>query len=99
MIVIPYSSSTAGNMKGVMLTHRNLTTLATRYDVVRVNRKHPAMFLITTPFLNVYRFVLVLRVVVMSNTMVPKERCSLREMLTSVAVSYTHLTLPTILLV
>ncbi|KAK7316110.1 hypothetical protein VNO77_34836 [Canavalia gladiata] len=89
---ILYSSGTTGNMKGVMLTHRNLTALAAVYDAVRVNRKQPAMFLYTMPFFHVYGFTFCLRAMVLSETVVIMERFSLRRMLTAVErFRVTHL--------
>ncbi|XP_027358439.1 4-coumarate--CoA ligase-like 9 [Abrus precatorius] len=81
---ILYSSGTTGNVKGVMLTHRNLTALAVGYDAVREERKEPPVFLYTMPFFHVYGFTFSLRAMVLSETVVIMERFRFREMLRAV---------------
>ncbi|KAK7316111.1 hypothetical protein VNO77_34837 [Canavalia gladiata] len=89
---ILYSSGTTGNMKGVMLTHRNLTAVATGFDAVRLKRKQPAVFLYTMPFFHVYGFTFCLRAMVLSDTVVILERFGLRGMLAAVGrFRVTHL--------
>lgn len=89
---ILYSSGTTGMMKGVVMTHRNLTALAAGYDAVRVNRKYPAVFFFTMPFFHVYGFTLSFRAMVLSETVVIMERFSLRGMLSAVErFGVTHL--------
>ncbi|CAL0317391.1 unnamed protein product [Lupinus luteus] len=89
---ILYSSGTTGNVKGVMLTHRNLIALVGVYDAVRVKREEPAVFLYTMPFFHVYGFTFILRAVVLSDTVVIMERFSLRRMLSAVErFRVTHL--------
>ncbi|XP_019442840.1 PREDICTED: 4-coumarate--CoA ligase-like 9 [Lupinus angustifolius] len=89
---ILYSSGTTGNVKGVMLTHRNLIALVGVYDAVRVKREEPAVFLYTMPFFHVYGFTFSLRALVLSDTVVIMERFTLRRMLSAVErFRVTHL--------
>ncbi|MED6168683.1 hypothetical protein PIB30_013665 [Stylosanthes scabra] len=76
---ILYSSGTTGKVKGVMLTHRNLTAMAGAYDVFRAQREKPAVFLYTMPFFHVFGFTLSLRAVVLLETVVLMERFGLRR--------------------
>ncbi|TKY46419.1 4-coumarate--CoA ligase 9 [Spatholobus suberectus] len=79
-------------VKGVMLTHRNLTASAAGYDAVRSKRKEPAVFLYTMPFFHVYGFTFSLRAMVLSDTVVVTERFSLKGMLSAVErFRVTHL--------
>ncbi|KAL2335211.1 hypothetical protein Fmac_016424 [Flemingia macrophylla] len=89
---ILYSSGTTGAVKGVMLTHRNLTALSAGYDAARVQREEPAVFLYTMPFFHVYGFTFTLRAMVLKETVVVMERFSLRGMLGAVErFGVTHL--------
>ncbi|TKY46415.1 4-coumarate--CoA ligase 9 [Spatholobus suberectus] len=91
---ILYSSGTTGMVKGVMLTHRNLTALLAGHDAVRAKRKEPAVFLCTMPFFHVYGFTFSLRAMVLSDTVAIMERFSLRGMLSAVErFRVTHLAL------
>ncbi|RDX88635.1 4-coumarate--CoA ligase-like 9, partial [Mucuna pruriens] len=97
---ILYSSGTTGKVKGVMLTHRNLTALAAVYDAARVRRKEPAVFLYTMQYFHVYGFTFCLRAMVLSDTVVIMERFNLRVMLSAVErFRVTHLALVPSLLV
>jgi len=84
LAAILYSSGTTGMVKGVMLTHRNLTALAAGYDAVRVKRKEPAVFLFTMPFFHVYGFSFGFKAMVLSDTVVIMERFNLKGMLSAV---------------
>ncbi|KAK7381005.1 hypothetical protein VNO78_33528 [Psophocarpus tetragonolobus] len=81
---ILYSSGTTGNVKGVVLTHRNLTAIAAGYDTVRENRNDAAVVLYTVPFFHVYGFTFCLGAMVLSETIVLMERFSLTAMLDAV---------------
>ncbi|BAU01550.1 hypothetical protein VIGAN_11080700 [Vigna angularis var. angularis] len=82
---ILYSSGTTGMVKGVMLTHRNLTALAGGFHAVGVKRKEPAVFLFTMPFFHVFGFAYSFKAMVLSETVVIMERFSLRRMLSAVS--------------
>ncbi|KAI4350546.1 hypothetical protein L6164_004993 [Bauhinia variegata] len=91
---ILYSSGTTGKVKGVMLTHRNLTASAASYNATSPQRETPAVFLYAVPYFHVYGFTYCLRSVVLSETVVLMERYSLRGMLSAVEeFKVTHLAL------
>lgn len=91
---ILYSSGTTGTIKGVMLTHRNLTAIAAGYDTVREKRKEPAVVLYTVPFFHVYGFTFSLGAMVLSETVVIMERFSMKAMLSAVErFRVTHATM------
>ncbi|XP_047149769.1 4-coumarate--CoA ligase-like 9 [Vigna umbellata] len=90
---ILYSSGTTGKVKGVMLTHRNLTAIAAGYDTVRTKRAEPAVYLYTVPYFHVYGFTFSLGAMVLSDTVVIMERFSLRGMLSAAErFRVTHIT-------
>ncbi|XP_014508435.1 4-coumarate--CoA ligase-like 9 [Vigna radiata var. radiata] len=90
---ILYSSGTTGKMKGVMLTHRNLTAVAAGYDTVRTKRAEPAVYLYTVPYFHVYGFTFSLGAMVLSDTVVIMERFSFRGMLSAAErFRVTHIT-------
>ncbi|KAK7381004.1 hypothetical protein VNO78_33527 [Psophocarpus tetragonolobus] len=100
LAAILYSSGTTGMVKGVMLTHRNLTALSAGYDAVRVAKPRPSVFLYAMPFFHVYGFTFILKAMVHSDTVVVMERFSLRAMLGAVErFRVTHLALVPSLLV
>ncbi|KAK7364881.1 hypothetical protein VNO80_13626 [Phaseolus coccineus] len=97
---ILYSSGTTGKVKGVMLTHRNLTAIAAGYDTVRTKRAEPAVFLYTVPYFHVYGFTFSLGAMVLSETVVIMERFSLRGMLSAAErFRATHITVVPVLVV
>ncbi|KHN09876.1 4-coumarate--CoA ligase-like 9, partial [Glycine soja] len=90
---ILYSSGTTGMIKGVMLTHRNLTAIVAGYDTVREKRKEPAVVLFTVPFFHVYGFSFSQGAIMLTLTMVVMERFSLKAMLGTVErFRVTHVT-------
>ncbi|CAJ1947591.1 unnamed protein product [Sphenostylis stenocarpa] len=80
---ILYSSGTTGKVKGVMLTHHNLTAVVAGYDTIRTKRAEPAVYLYTVPYFHVYGFTFSLGAMVLSETVVIMERFSLRAMLSA----------------
>ncbi|CAJ1947589.1 unnamed protein product [Sphenostylis stenocarpa] len=80
---ILYSSGTTGKVKGVMLTHRNLTAIVAGFDAARMKRAEPAVYLYTVPYFHVYGFTFSLGAMVLSHTVVIMERFSLRAMLSA----------------
>ncbi|KAH1076798.1 hypothetical protein GYH30_052352 [Glycine max] len=75
---ILYSSGTTGMIKGVMLTHRNLTAIVAGYDTVREKRKEPAVVLFTVPFFHVYGFSFSQGAIMLSETMVVSNSAQVR---------------------
>nr|KYP39819.1 4-coumarate--CoA ligase-like 9 [Cajanus cajan] len=71
-------------VKGVALTHRNLTALAAAQDAVRAKREEPVVYLFTMPFFHVYGFTFTVKAMVTLDTVVVMERFSLRGMLSAV---------------
>jgi len=97
---ILYSSGTTGKVKGVMLTHRNLTAIAAGYDTVREKRAEPAVYLYTVPYFHVYGFTFSLGAMVLSETVVIMERFSLGGMLRAAErFRATHITVVPVLVV
>ena len=84
LAAILYSSGTTGKVKGVMLTHRNLTASAASYYATTSQRKNPAVFLHTMPYFHVYGFTYCLRSVALSETVVIMEKFSFERMLSAV---------------
>ncbi|KAI8019556.1 4-coumarate--CoA ligase-like 9 [Camellia lanceoleosa] len=82
---IMYSSGTTGEVKGVMLTHRNLIAAVASYYVQRVEERDSApVLLYTMPFFHVYGFFYSLKSVAVSETVVVMERFDLKKMIRAV---------------
>uniref|UniRef100_A0A5B6YHV7 Putative 4-coumarate CoA ligase n=1 Tax=Davidia involucrata TaxID=16924 RepID=A0A5B6YHV7_DAVIN len=83
---IMYSSGTTGQVKGVMLTHRNLIAIVADYYAWRRREERvlPAVELLTMPYFHVYGFFYSLKSVALSETVVVMERFDLKKMLRSV---------------
>ncbi|THG14053.1 hypothetical protein TEA_017303 [Camellia sinensis var. sinensis] len=82
---IMYSSGTTGEVKGVMLTHRNLAAAVASYYVQQVEERDSApVLLYTMPFFHVYGFFYSLKSVAVSETVVVMERFDLRKMMRDV---------------
>ena len=65
-------------IKGVMLTHRNLTARVAGCDTVREKRKEPAVVLFTVPFFHVYGFSFSQGAIMLSETMVVSNSAQVR---------------------
>jgi len=97
---ILYSSGTTGKVKGVMITHRNLTALVAGCDMVRTKRAEPAVYLYTVPYFHTYGFSYSLGAMVLSETVVIMERFSLSGMLSAAErFRVTHITVVPVLVV
>nr|QNT12160.1 4CL2 [Lonicera macranthoides] len=81
---IMYSSGTTGQVKGVMLTHRNLTAIVANYHALRPERKSPAVVLYTMPYFHVIGLFYCMKSVALSETVVVMERFDLKRMLRAV---------------
>lgn len=87
---IMYSSGTTGKVKGVMLTHGNLT--ASLVDSYLSWRQHhnpssPSVLLMTVPFFHVYGFIYILRSVALGDAMVVlSEGFELKKVLKAIEV-------------
>ena len=79
-----YSSGTTGQVKGVMLTHRNLTAIVANYYALRPERESPAVVLYTMPYFHVIGFFYCMKSVALSETVVVMERFDLKKMLRAV---------------
>ncbi|KAL5724768.1 hypothetical protein ACHQM5_007988 [Ranunculus cassubicifolius] len=78
---ILYSSGTTGMIKGVMLTHGNLTAMVTGFHLGMKKREFPAVVLLTVPYFHVYGFNFCLKSVAMGETVVVMERFELGRMM------------------
>ncbi|KDP46323.1 hypothetical protein JCGZ_10163 [Jatropha curcas] len=79
---ILYSSGTTGKVKGVMLTHRNLTAVVA--GLHSFEPESQAVVLYPVPFFHMYGFFYSLKSVAFSETVVVMERFDLKKMLTAV---------------
>ncbi|RWR96891.1 4-coumarate--CoA ligase-like protein 9 [Cinnamomum micranthum f. kanehirae] len=70
---ILYSSGTTGNVKGVVLTHRNLMSVVAGMYAVREERAEPSVLLLTVPMFHAYGFVYCLKAAAMGETVVVVE--------------------------
>ncbi|XP_065876601.1 4-coumarate--CoA ligase-like 9 [Euphorbia lathyris] len=91
---ILYSSGTTGRVKGVMLTHRNLTYMVAAGQAVRVERKSPAVSYCAVPFFHVYGLCYFLRALAMGETVVLMARFDMKIMLRAIEeLRITHMAL------
>ncbi|KAL5724764.1 hypothetical protein ACHQM5_007984 [Ranunculus cassubicifolius] len=81
---ILYSSGTTGKVKGVVLTHRNLTSTLAGVAVVQKSRETPAVMLYTVPYFHVYGFFFALRSVAVAETVVLLGRFGLESMMKAI---------------
>lgn len=77
---VMYSSGTTGLVKGVMLTHANLTGIVGNYYYQRLERESPAVVFYTAPFFHVIGFFYCVKSVSLSETVVVISRFDLRKM-------------------
>ncbi|KAK7381006.1 hypothetical protein VNO78_33529 [Psophocarpus tetragonolobus] len=98
--LILFSSGTTGMVKGVELTHRNLTAIASLTNANPLDREHPSVTLVTVPFFHVFGFLINFRAVMTADTVVVLERFSLTAMLGAVErLRVTHVTVAPALVV
>ncbi|XP_019185554.1 PREDICTED: 4-coumarate--CoA ligase-like 9 isoform X3 [Ipomoea nil] len=81
---IIYSSGTTGQVKGVMLTHRNLISMVANYYAQKPERSSPAVILYTVPYFHVFGLSYCLKSVATAETVVVMERFEMRKMLKAV---------------
>ncbi|KAG0478346.1 hypothetical protein HPP92_013065 [Vanilla planifolia] len=81
---ILFSSGTTGQLKGVVLTHRNFIALIAGIHAERKGRESPNVGLLTIPLFHVFGFFMLLRVVALGETTVLMERFDLSGMLRAV---------------
>ncbi|CAN1152486.1 4-coumarate--CoA ligase-like 9 [Linum perenne] len=82
---ILYSSGTTGKTKGVLLTHRNFTSVVAAVHASRPARKSPpAVCLATVPYFHIYGFALCLRTIAFGETLVSMERINVQKMLKAI---------------
>ncbi|PKA54595.1 4-coumarate--CoA ligase-like 5 [Apostasia shenzhenica] len=79
-----YSSGTTGDVKGVVLTHRNFIALLAGIHAGRLDRDSPAFRLFTIPLFHVFGFSRVLRIVAQGETAVLMKRFDFVGMLRAV---------------
>lgn len=79
-----YSSGTTGEVKGVMLTHRNLTAIVANYFTQRQQRSSPAIALYTMPYFHVFGFFYNLKSVALSETVAVMQKFEMKNMLRAV---------------
>ncbi|WCJ38710.1 4-coumarate--CoA ligase-like 4 [Euphorbia peplus] len=91
---ILYSSGTTGRVKGVMLTHQNLTYTVAAGQAVKIERKSPAVSYCAVPFFHVYGLCYFLRALAMGETVVLMARFDMKMMLRAIEeVRITHMAL------
>lgn len=81
---ILYSSGTTGRVKGVMLTHRNLTAVIAGFYSTKRERASPAVMLYTIPLFHVYGLFYSFKSVALGETVVVLEKFDLKKMLRAV---------------
>ncbi|XP_077227272.1 4-coumarate--CoA ligase-like 9 isoform X2 [Tasmannia lanceolata] len=81
---ILYSSGTTGNVKGVVLTHRNFITLISGYNASRQDIESPPVTLLTVPLFHIFGFFAILGNIAMGETSVLMERFEFGAMLRAV---------------
>lgn len=81
---ILYSSGTTGKVKGVLLTHRNLTAAVAGVHATQQKGATPAVMLYTMPYFHVFGFFYCVRSVAIGETVVLMDRFDLRCMLKTV---------------
>ncbi|PIA33671.1 hypothetical protein AQUCO_04000023v1 [Aquilegia coerulea] len=81
LAAILYSSGTTGKVKGVMLTHWNLTAIVAAIHAVQQKRETPAVVLYTMPYFHVYGFFYSLKSIAMGESVVLMDKFDLRRML------------------
>ncbi|KAF6161393.1 hypothetical protein GIB67_009272 [Kingdonia uniflora] len=81
---ILYSSGTTGKFKGVVLTHRNLTSIVEGIRAGSRKRVTPAVTLCMAPHFHVYGILYCLKSVALGETAVVMERFDLRMMMKAV---------------
>lgn len=99
LAAIMYSSGTTGKVKGVMLTHRNLTAAVASSVASRQKRECPGVTLYTMPYFHIFGFFFCLRSVALSEVAVVMERFDLKKMLRAVEefrVTHVALTPPVV---
>nr|GMC62051.1 4-coumarate--CoA ligase-like 9 [Ipomoea batatas] len=84
LAAILYSSGTTGQVKGVMLTHRNLISMVANNYAQKPERSSPAVILYTVPYFHVFGLTYCLKSVATAETVVVMERFELRKMLKAV---------------
>lgn len=84
LATIMYSSGTTGNVKGVMLTHRNLIAQVASSYASRQERQSPLVTLYTMPYFHMIGFIFSLRSVALSETVMVMESFDLKKMLKAV---------------
>ncbi|KAK3183756.1 hypothetical protein Dsin_031042 [Dipteronia sinensis] len=99
LAAIMFSSGTTGEVKGVMLTHGNLTAQVAIACSFRQQRDSPAVMLYTMPYFHIFGFYFCLRSVALSEVVVVMERFDMMKMLKAVEefrVTHTALTPPVV---
>lgn len=81
---IMYSSGTTGRVKGVMLTHRNLTAAVASSFASSPKRVSPAVMLFTMPYFHIYGLFFCFRAAALMETAVVMQRFDLKMMLKAV---------------
>lgn len=81
---IMYSSGTTGRVKGVMLTHRNLTAAVASSFASSPKRESPAVMLFTMPYFHIYGLFFCFRAAALMETAVVMQRFDLKMMLKAV---------------
>ncbi|KDP26770.1 hypothetical protein JCGZ_17928 [Jatropha curcas] len=91
---ILYSSGTTGRVKGVMLTHRNFTSVVAAGHAVRTVRKTPAVSFCAVPYFHAYGLSYFTRALAMGETVVSMRRFAMKTMLTAIQdFRITHMAL------
>ncbi|KAK0588838.1 hypothetical protein LWI29_006086 [Acer saccharum] len=99
LAAIMFSSGTTGKVKGVMLTHRNLTAQVAIACSFWQQRESPAVMLYTMPYFHIFGFFYCFKSVALSEVVVVMERFDMMNMLKAVEefrVTHTALTPPVV---